>query len=741
MLYQTGVNQQQEGKVQPQNLNKHIAKVLQKTQNVDSSEYQVYAPQNIYVQYQYNNFIYNNGSQSNLNHSKTMNYKQSASIISDTPITDALYIQLESKRVSDPNHSRNSGSYNIKSDLLTKKSVDLKSSNMIQNDLQSNNNKIQFRQSIVMNDRITEAKNLSEKVSSFNKHKLVVKQKVALNDNNNGTQMSYAANNLQNMTQDSLNQQSKNSARRGSLERTFGGFIYSISKQKAIDGAFKFFEKVQDKVKKLMPNSPSEKKINSGLYQSNNEGRKSIDYKAGADDYHSGSSAPTLRYEDKSNFSSNFQTSRQQQQALELLRTPNRNTSTASYLKSNISSIDRSSAHKQQSISKIRSIKPSEKEADDPIEPPSPRAVETVCVKCQRVIRQDKYVQDLVSSSPNTRQEMDATIIQQYAQKFRDEILKSKAQNQFTQQDYLQCKQIIQNIQFQEDEEKYKIKQEEMNKTIQEKEFLQKRTNDLIMAMQNKFVKKGGQIQNYPNIVHKGLFIMSDIRSDIDNQTLISDNSMKTQTSQFTQNSMPFSTMSNIIKDFQQKPSHPQFIRSMSNPKIGDEIDETVKFEESKREKEYFYEMCFKIKNTMFPENHLAKYANIPALFEESQKKNVSTSNYQEFIYNELSKNAQLWVSMKEINQIRRKTSNSSSSPRGSISSANGAGNTSQRPASASNQSKQKAKSYQILDSTRRNTTAKSQNSSSNRLGSGAKIVKIETIMEEDDAQLQLYND
>lgn len=57
-----------------------------------------------------------------------------------------------------------------------------------------------------MNDKITEARNLSEKVSSFNKHKLVVKQKVALNDNNyTGTQMNNTANNVQNMTQDSLN--------------------------------------------------------------------------------------------------------------------------------------------------------------------------------------------------------------------------------------------------------------------------------------------------------------------------------------------------------------------------------------------------------------------------------------------------------------------------------------------------------------------------------------------------------
>lgn len=31
-----------------------------------------------------------------------------------------------------------------------------------------------------------------------------------------------------------------------------------------------------------------------------------------------------------------------------------------------------------------------------------------------------------------------------------------------------------------------------------------------------------------------------------------------------------------------------------------------------------FYELCFKIKNSMFPDNHLAKYANIPALFDEA---------------------------------------------------------------------------------------------------------------------------
>lgn len=42
----------------------------------------------------------------------------------------------------------------------------------------------------------------------------------------------------------------------------------------------------------------------------------------------------------------------------------------------------------------------------------------------------------------------------------------------------------------------------------------------------------------------------------------------------------------------------------------------------------------------MFPENHLAKYANIPALYDESQKKSIPIAKYQDFIYNELSKNA-----------------------------------------------------------------------------------------------------
>ena len=37
---------------------------------------------------------------------------------------------------------------------------------------------------------------------------------------------------------------------------------------------------------------------------------------------------------------------------------------------------------KSDGVQKIRSIKPIEKEADDPIEPPSPRAQEAICVHC-----------------------------------------------------------------------------------------------------------------------------------------------------------------------------------------------------------------------------------------------------------------------------------------------------------------------------------------------------------------------
>jgi len=62
------------------------------------------------------------------------------------------------------------------------------------------------------------------------------------------------------------------------------------------------------------------------------------------------------------------------------------------------------------------------------------------------------------------------------------------------------------------------------------------------------------------------------------------------------------------------------------------------------------------MKSKVFPENHLAKYANIPALYEEAMKRGIIQEKFYEFIYNELSKNAQQWVSMRELNKIRKKS-------------------------------------------------------------------------------------
>lgn len=56
------------------------------------------------------------------------------------------------------------------------------------------------------------------------------------------------------------------------------------------------------------------------------------------------------------------------------------------------------------------------------------------------------------------------------------------------------------------------------------------------------------------------------------------------------------------------------------------------------------------MKQNMFPECHLAKYASIPALYEEAMNQNVPPSKFSDFIYSELSNNAQLWVSIKELN-------------------------------------------------------------------------------------------
>lgn len=104
-------------------------------------------------------------------------------------------------------------------------------------------------------------------------------------------------------------------------------------------------------------------------------------------------------------------------------------------------------------------------------------------------------------------------------------------------------------------EEKLKEKQDEVTKTIKEKEFLQKRTHELLSAMQ----AKNGKKSEFP--LSKN-FVISEIRSDVDSQTHVSDNSQQTQSSQFTSNSNPQSNISGIFRGVQKSQN---MVRSASN--------------------------------------------------------------------------------------------------------------------------------------------------------------------------------
>lgn len=42
----------------------------------------------------------------------------------------------------------------------------------------------------------------------------------------------------------------------------------------------------------------------------------------------------------------------------------------------------------------------------------------------------------------------------------------------------------------------------------------------------------------------------------------------------------------------------------------------------------------------MFPNNHLARYANISSLYQQALKKNIQQAKFQDFIYDELANNA-----------------------------------------------------------------------------------------------------
>eukprot|EP00347_Sterkiella_histriomuscorum_P024348 403331437 len=878
--------------------------IFQNHYDKDGSLNKLGSPQNIYVQYQYNNFIYSGNQSQQQNLLPGNNFNQSSATGSTNVINtnDQSNILINKLTLESPTQGvYENGNYSqaetpqdlllsknlqqhgeyIKIDLLTKMSLEtsqsqLNDSSMIKRANQKNansqnqtylrqgNHKLNYSNS---QKGLDFSKNLSEKVSGFNKHKLVVKQKQKAPAHNNLYDRIILESNKQ-------QQLDSSDARQNSLEKTIGGFFNTLKGN--FDGASKFIENMQEKVRKFMPQSPRETKVSSRYFERNSI-ESSISHNQNQRDSLA-SIQDKIIQNNISCTSSKYKASRQDaQNTLSQFKTPYKQNS-ALFNQQNTNDMHQSSLRKKnldQSY-KISSIKPSEKEADDPIEPPSPRGVETICLKCNQQIPQesiqthqnncqisnqrtlessdqrindkyflekidklkqalDKYVQDIRVNQPNTRDEIQPGI--------------------YIQGDYLACKQLIQNIQFQESsggasttmliliqrlkvlarerlnvimnylkdnsifklenqsissggelnqrqsrqvsemrntnggpksvrgemsEEKYKLKQDEVQKTIKEKEFLQKRTADLLTAMQQKPSKKlglGAGVSTDPNIIHKGQFLISEIKSDVDNQTHVSDNSQKTQTSVFSATTNQKSTVSGIMKEFQTQKDQ-KMVRSASNNRMGqegiDEIDETVKFEESKRMKEQkqntkilFYELCFKIKNNMFPDNHLAKYANIPALYEESQKKSISIAQYQDFIYNELSKNAQLWVSMKEINQIRRKTmgSNSitsnSSQYRQSSASSQSSNHSKDRDGGSSQyqlqesehqaQIQQNRKSNQpqrnnlFIDSSRKQhgngSSSHGGSNSKNRLGSGAKIVKIETIMEEDDAQLSMYND
>ena len=76
-------------------------------------------------------------------------------------------------------------------------------------------------------------------------------------------------------------------------------------------------------------------------------------------------------------------------------------------------------------------------------------------------------------------------------------------------------------------DERYKEKREEVNKTIKEREYLQRKTNEMIQAMQNEQIV-GKNKMNSPHILHKGQCLLDDVKSDIDAYTVLSNSSSKT---------------------------------------------------------------------------------------------------------------------------------------------------------------------------------------------------------------------
>lgn len=80
------------------------------------------------------------------------------------------------------------------------------------------------------------------------------------------------------------------------------------------------------------------------------------------------------------------------------------------------------------------------------------------------------------------------------------------------------CYSDIRSIKSEKSEERYKDKMDEVSKTIKEKEYLQKRTTELLEAIKkNQGENKGSSLMvNNPQIIHKGKFLLQEVKSDIE---------------------------------------------------------------------------------------------------------------------------------------------------------------------------------------------------------------------------------
>jgi len=65
----------------------------------------------------------------------------------------------------------------------------------------------------------------------------------------------------------------------------------------------------------------------------------------------------------------------------------------------------------------------------------------------------------------------------------------------------------------------------------------------------------------------------------------------------------------------------------------------------------------------MFPDNHLAKFASIASLYQEAIAKGLKRDEYQTFITVSLQTNTHQFVSMKVLNQLRKRKSPVKSHP------------------------------------------------------------------------------